>query len=215
MRFLSLLFLLLVVGVFADQAFAQCCCSGVAITITDGSGEPLQRAQVKISEIRRRDLGRFSYRDNAEKDAKFHFQLGCASGKDTLIIESDSSTMRIRFKIYGEFGHPKGEIVFTHGDYVAELVKESEDEVVAKKFAVRPAEADEMKEIEPIPEKDGSANETTQAFGSLLETRGAFHLADRDRSFRVGAADLFSADRNGQRRMSAGRRRFDLRDEPS
>lgn len=197
MRFLTTLFVLITLGVFVDQAFSQCCCSGVEITITDGFGDPIPRAELQISELARRDNGRFAYRDNAEKDAKVHFLMGCASGKDTLIIESGSTTMRVRFKIYGEFGHAKGEIVLTHGDYVAELAKESEDEIVAKKFTVRMAAADEMTEIGAVPDKDGSANETAQGFGPLFETRGAVSATGCDRRIWTRAANLFSAYRNG------------------
>jgi hypothetical protein len=197
MRSLRIFAVFFVFTFSAQSALSQCCCSGVSLTITDGSGYPLQRADLKISEIVRKDNGRIAFHDSAETRAKFHFQMGCASGRDTLVIESGSSTMRIRFKFYGEFGHPNTDIVFTHGDYVAELVNEGDDEYIIRKVVLRPGDAEEMKEIEPTPDKDGDANETTQDLGPLFETRGAVRFAGCDRSFWPGASDIFSAYRNG------------------
>lgn len=65
----------------------------------------------------------------------------------------------MRFILDGEFGHPKVEIVVTHGDYVAETVNRGEDENVVKKTLIRPTEAEEGKEIEPVPTEDEPTHE--------------------------------------------------------
>lgn len=153
------------------SAIAQCCCSGAEITLTDSSGVALSMKDVKITPSSRR--GEASLREVIPQSdaAKFRFYVGCGDGTESLTIEYAGSTMRVRFKIHGDFGRPKTEIAVTHGDFVAELIKESEEDNWRTTIAVRPATEQEMKEIEPAGKEtlDQYLTFSTSASEALLD----------------------------------------------
>ena len=160
MKLLSLLIAVLILGLSPHAALSQCCCSKAEFTITDDGGQPLNKNDVKIRVTSNRSRGGASF-DEADKDeAKVQFRIGCGNGKESLLVEYLGGEMRIRFKLYGEFGRPKGEVAFTPGNYVAELEKEREDEG-ARKLVFRKATAKEMKEIEPPKASDEPSDQTT------------------------------------------------------
>jgi hypothetical protein len=157
MKAFQVLFVVFVLGLCANAAFSQCCCSGTELTLTDSSGNPLPIDDVKITEsVRGTQSNRIRPKDAESGVAKFEFQVGCGNGTESLAIEYAGSTMRVRFKLYGDFGHPKTSIAITHGDYVAEFEKRSEDDNGRTTIAIRPASNEEMKEIEP--KETGSTN---------------------------------------------------------
>ncbi|MFL6467195.1 MAG: hypothetical protein ACJ72Z_04470 [Pyrinomonadaceae bacterium] len=150
MKVIKVLFATLLITLGSHTAMSQCCCSGSEVTLTDGWHDTLQVNDLKLTELNReKNGGRIQFWESKTGEAKFQFHVGCGRGTETLMIESGGSTMRIRFKLYGDFGHPKTEIVFSHGDYVAEFEKESEVDL-RRSVVIRPATAEEMKEVEPV-----------------------------------------------------------------
>jgi hypothetical protein len=160
MKFLSLLIAVLIVGISPHAALSQCCCSKAEFTITDDGGQPLKISDVKISVASDQSRGGASFVENDIDEARVQFRIGCGSGKESLLLEYLGGEMRIRFKLYGEFGRPKGEVAFSRGDYVAELEKERDDEG-ARKLVFRKATEKEMKEIEPPAVTDEPPDQTT------------------------------------------------------
>jgi len=157
---MSLVFLLFL-GLSTQAALAQCCCSGAEVSITNGAF-PLAKSDIAVKEIFTKGSGNYiSY--SSETDAIFRFRVGCGIGTETLSVEYLGVKMRVRFKLYGDFGTPKAEIPFQTGDYVAEFAKESEDEG-GRKVVIRPATDEEMKEVEPEPTADGPLDETADTF---------------------------------------------------
>lgn len=129
MRPFKLLVLPLIAVFLAQAAYSQCCCSGPNVSITDGAGVSLSRNDVKTSVMPgKRNNARISVYDRDKDEAKFQFYVGCGDGNEGLLVEHMGVTMRIRFKLYGDFGHPKADVVFATGDYVAEFAKERDDE---------------------------------------------------------------------------------------
>lgn len=162
MKLVKIFAFLLLLGLFGQAALAQCCCSGAQVSITNGAF-PLPKGDVTVERIFAKDLSdHISF--NSETDAMFRFYVGCGNGKETLAVEYLGVVMRVRFKLYGDFGSPRAEIPFQTGDYVAEFVKEGEDEG-GRKIVIRPATAEEMKEVEPEPEPaaDGLLDQTADA----------------------------------------------------
>ena len=150
MKAFQFLFVVLVLGFCAQAGLSQCCCSGAEITLTDSSGNPLPLNELKITEsIRGTQSSNIRPGDAESGLAKFELHVGCGNGTEALTVEYAGSTMRIRFKLYGDFGRPKTEIAIARGDYVAEFIKQSEDDNGRTTIAIRPANDEEMKEIEP------------------------------------------------------------------
>lgn len=150
MKAFQILFVVVVLSLCTQAALSQCCCSGTEITLTDSSGDPLPLNELKITEsVRGPRSSNIKSRDAESGLAKFEFHVGCGNGTESLTIEYAGSTMRIRFKLYGDFGRPKTEIAIAHGDFVAEFIKQSEDDNGRTTIAIRPASDEEMKEIEP------------------------------------------------------------------
>ena len=159
---MSLVFLLFI-GLSAQATLAQCCCSGAEVSITNGAFA-LPKSDISVKEIFAKGVGnRISF--SSKTDAIFRFHVSCGEGKETLSVEYLGVEMRVRFKLYGDFGRPKAEIPFQTGDYVAEFTKESEDEG-GRKVVIRPATDEEMKEVEPEPETaaDGQLDQTADSF---------------------------------------------------
>ena len=165
MRQFRILVFLLIAIFCTYTAYSQCCCSGPDVRITDGGGVSLAASDVKTSVIPgKRDNARITVYDRDKNEAKFQFYVGCGDGNEALTIEHLGVTMRIRFKLHGDFGHPKVDVVFATGDYVAEFEKERDDEG-ARTVVLRAATAEEMKEIEPPPPaEDAPQDQTAQAF---------------------------------------------------
>ena len=150
------------IAVFCGQAaYSQCCCSGAQVTITDGGGIPLPAADLKVKTIGESSGGRIQFAEDKKGEASFKFRVGCGNGKEGLLIEYMGVEMRVRFKLYGDFGSPKTDIVFATGDHVAEFAKEREDEG-ARAIVLRGATAEEMKEIEPPEPYDEPSDQTAQ-----------------------------------------------------
>ena len=164
MKQFRLLVLPLLTVFFAQAAYSQCCCSGAEVTITDGGGVPLPAADVKVKEFGKESGYRIQFDKDKKNDVSFRFRVGCGNGKEALLIEYMGIEMRVRFKLYGEFGSPKANIVFSTGDHVAEFEKERDDEG-RQTVVLRGATAEEMKEIEPPPPADDAPqDQTAQAF---------------------------------------------------
>jgi hypothetical protein len=139
----------------AQAAYSQCCCSGAEVAVTDGAA-PLPRPDVKITQFgKRSEHERIVFREEEER-AVFQYYVGCGDGKEALTIEYKGLIMRIRFKLHGDFGGPKGEVVFSPGDFVAELVR-SEDGI-PRSVVFRDATPEEMEEIEPPATDDQTVN---------------------------------------------------------
>lgn len=197
MRYAKLLFAFGLIVLFAQFGQSQCCCSGAEVTITNGGGFALPAEQVSITKIPN-SHGSVRMRTIAESpaEAKFQFYVGCGDGKETLEIEYMGVEMRVRFKLYGEFGRPQVEIPFGLGDYVAEFAKEREDEG-ARKVIVRHATAEEMKEIEPPAEADATIDQTAYTLGPYLESSWNTRVPRSTRSVWYSSTPLFSPYRNG------------------
>lgn len=163
MNSIKLVFAFAIVAVCSEFAASQCCCSGSEVTITDGAGFALPAKDIKVEKFAgsRGDIRTRTSAD-APADAKFQFHVGCGSGKEALVIEYMGVEMRVRFILHGDFGHPTAHIVFAQGDYVAEFAKQREDEGGTRKIELRPAKAEEMKEIEP-PATDASSDQTANS----------------------------------------------------
>lgn len=162
MRSLCFAIVLFVIGFSAQAAAAQCCCSGADIKVTDGGGVALPVKDVKITVLSPAEGARGSVRASTREkdDPRTNFHVGCGNGKEALLIEYMGVQMRVRFKLYGDFGHPPVDIAFAVGDFVAEFEKEREDDG-KRKVVTRPATAEEMKEIEPVAEPDAAAVDQT------------------------------------------------------
>jgi len=158
-QFRILVFLLLAIP-FAHTAYSQCCCSGPEVTITDDGGIPLRAEDVKVKELGEAQNSRIHFK-KGHSEAKFRFRVGCGTGKEVLIIESMGVEMRVRFKLHGEFGTPRVDIMFSPGDHVAEFSEERDDEG-AEAVVLRPATAEEMKEVEPPEPADAATDQTAQ-----------------------------------------------------
>ena len=161
MRQLQVLLFPFIALLFAPTASSQCCCSGAEVTITDGGGVPLPAADVKVKEFGKESGSRVQLDKDKKDDARFRFRVGCGNGKEALLIEYMGVEMRVRFKLYGDFGSPKANIVFSTGDHVAEFAKERDDEG-RQTVVLRGATAEEMKEIEPSEPSDAPADQTAQ-----------------------------------------------------
>lgn len=159
------LFLLLAVALFLPLAVnAQCCCSGAEITISDGGGTALPADEVKLSPIpNRRNNATIRISEPDSNEAKFQFYVGCGDGEEALKVEYMGVAMRVRFKLYGDFGRPKVSLAFSPADYVAEFSKERDDDGIREKVVFRFARAEEMKEIERSPASDAAPDQTANA----------------------------------------------------
>lgn len=160
MKYAKLFFALAFVALSAQFTVAQCCCSGAEVTISNGAGFGLAAEQVTIDNFNN-SHGSIRMRTTADSpaEAKFQLYVGCGNGKETIEVKYMGSTMRVRSMLRGDFGRPQVEIPFEAGDYVAEFAKEREDEG-ARKVVVRPATAEEMKEVEPPAETDAPIDQT-------------------------------------------------------
>ena len=162
MRQLRFLALFLIAGAGVQATNSQCCCSGVDLRITDGAGVSLPAKDVKASVIHgKRSEGSIRAHGPDKDGSEFQFYVGCGVGTEGLAVEYMGVTMRIRFKLLGEFGRPKVGIPFAAGDHVAEFAKERDDEG-RQTIVLRGATSEEMKEIEPPEPSDAPADQTAQ-----------------------------------------------------
>lgn len=162
MRSIKLFFALLLGGLFSQAAISQCCCSGPIVKVTDGAGFTLPASDVRVTAVpNQRRNPRLSAYESDKDIAVFTFSVSCGDGTESLLIEHLGVEMRVRFKMFGDYGRPHADIVFTPGDHVAEFAKERDDES-EKKIVLRTATAEEMKEIEP-PATDAPSDQTASS----------------------------------------------------
>lgn len=159
--YLAVAFIVVIFG--SLSAFAQCCCSGVVINLTDSGGNSLRASDVKVTEVSERSTGRVHFSDIRSDEAVIGFRIGCGSGKEVMLIEYMGSEMYVHFKLYGEFGSHRADLVFASGRYIAELAKEREDGA-RRELAFRQPTVDEMTEIERPKDTDAPTVQTDNPF---------------------------------------------------
>ena len=157
MKLLYFLLGALILAVGPQAVMAQCCCSSVKVTVTNGAGFPLDVDDVKAREVSERlDGSRVWINSDEKKKARINYHIGCGNGREVMVVENQGVEMRIRFKFNGDFGRVELDVPFAAGDHVVEFEKEW-SEYDRRKAVIRPADSEEAKEAEEIQKANAAA----------------------------------------------------------